>query len=164
MAQAVCGMGRRKHAGHLRAGDAQILDQHASGTRGDLAHRIARRDAHSADAARSGLLTDMPHEPDRAPAGREAMRRLLVDAHTMPGAAVVGDAPAIRLKGAGWWPRPTRPPMRWTDARSRHAMSQPLVRATADGDDTTHPVLAQLALVMVRHGRLREHAQALRSA
>lgn len=154
---------------------AQILEQYASGKRDDLAYRIARRDAHNADAALSGLLADMLREPDRAPASRGAMLRFLTDAHTMLGqlSSLGAHRPAT--------PRPPEPAIRHEGARvvatlnafaealdgrmdpARDVAASP-VEAAADGDDTTRFVLAQLARVMALHGRLREHVQVLRSA
>ena len=49
----------RCHASYLR----QIIQQYASGKRDDLAYRLARRNAHNADAALSASLANMLLEP-----------------------------------------------------------------------------------------------------
>jgi uncharacterized membrane protein YccC len=43
----------------------EIIQQYATGKQDDLAYRLARRNAHNADAALSTLLTNMLHEPRR---------------------------------------------------------------------------------------------------
>lgn len=41
----------------------EIVHQYEEGKQDDLAYRLARRNAHNADAALSTLLTNMLHEP-----------------------------------------------------------------------------------------------------
>ena len=64
---------------------ARIIAQYASGRHDDLAYRIARRDAHNAHAALSGVIADMLREPDRHRQGSELLLRFLTAAHTLLG-------------------------------------------------------------------------------
>jgi YccS/YhfK family integral membrane protein len=80
----------------------QVIAQYMHGKRDDLTYRIARRDAHNADAALSGLLANMLREPGRQRRGNEDLLRFLTIAHTMLGhisalgahRAALGDAHA----------------------------------------------------------------------
>ena len=63
----------------------QIMAQYIHGKRDDLAYRIARREAHNADAALSGMLANMLREPGRQRRGNEDLLRFLTIAHTMLG-------------------------------------------------------------------------------
>jgi len=154
---------------------AQILDQYASGKRDDLPYRIARRDAHNADAALSGLLADMLREPDRAPDSREAMLRFLTDAHALLGqlSSLGAHRPAtprppdaaIGREGAGVVAalHAFAEAQDGQPGEARDAAAAP-GDAIVAGDETARFVLAQLAQMMALHGRLQQHAQALRSA
>jgi len=64
---------------------AQIIAQYASGKRDDLPYRIARRDAHNADATLSGTLASMLREPGRHRQGSEPLLRFLTAAHRLLG-------------------------------------------------------------------------------
>jgi YccS/YhfK family integral membrane protein len=64
---------------------AQIIAQYASGRQDDLDYRIARRDAHNANAALSGVLANMLREPDRHRQGSELLLRFLTSAHALLG-------------------------------------------------------------------------------
>ncbi len=80
----------------------QIMAQYIQGKRDDLAYRIARREAHNADAALSGMLANMLREPGRQRRGNEDLLRFLTIAHTMLGhisalgahRQAIGSAPA----------------------------------------------------------------------
>lgn len=63
----------------------QVIAQYIHGKRDDLAYRIARREAHNADAALSGMLANMLREPGRQRRGSEDLLRFLTIAHTMLG-------------------------------------------------------------------------------
>lgn len=63
----------------------QVIAQYVHGKRDDLPYRIARREAHNADAALSGMLANMLREPDRQQRGNEDLLRFLTIAHTMLG-------------------------------------------------------------------------------
>jgi YccS/YhfK family integral membrane protein len=64
---------------------AQVIAQYASGKRDDLPYRIARRDAHNADATLSGTLASMLREPGRHRQGSMPLLRFLTAAHTLLG-------------------------------------------------------------------------------
>ncbi|WP_233842129.1 YccS family putative transporter [Dyella sp. 2HG41-7] len=63
----------------------QIIAQYVHGKRDDLAYRIARREAHNADATLSGMLANMLREPGRQRRNHEDLLRFLTIAHTMLG-------------------------------------------------------------------------------
>lgn len=63
----------------------QVIAQYIHGKRDDLAYRIARREAHNADATLSGVLANMLREPGRQRRGNEDLLRFLTIAHTMLG-------------------------------------------------------------------------------
>ncbi|WP_349611548.1 FUSC family protein [Halomonas sp. H10-9-1] len=81
--------GRRLHrqaAATLAAGRdylAALVEQYASGKRDDLAYRLARRNAHNADAELAAMLANVQQEP--GPFRRDAERGLpfLLHAHTL---------------------------------------------------------------------------------
>jgi len=62
-----------------------VIAQYVHGKRDDLPYRIARREAHNADAALSGMLANMLREPGRRQRGNEDLLRFLTIAHTMLG-------------------------------------------------------------------------------
>jgi uncharacterized membrane protein YccC len=61
----------------------QILRQYAEGKRDDLAYRLARRNAHNADAALSTTLSNMLLEPGHFRKEADAGFRFLVLSHTL---------------------------------------------------------------------------------
>jgi YccS/YhfK family integral membrane protein len=61
----------------------QIMRQYDSGKRDDLAYRLARRDAHNADAALSTTLSNMLLEPGHFRKDAETGFRFLVLSHTL---------------------------------------------------------------------------------
>jgi YccS/YhfK family integral membrane protein len=69
----------RSQAGYLR----EIMAQYSSGKQDHLAYRLARRNAHNADAALSGALTAMRREPDRVRRNIQTGMRFLVLSHTL---------------------------------------------------------------------------------
>ncbi|MGQ4877859.1 YccS family putative transporter [Billgrantia sp. LNSP4103-1] len=77
----------------------EILHQYASGKQDDLAYRLARRDAHNADAALSTLLADMLQEPEhyRRQDADDGFR-FLVLSHTLLGYLSALGAHRHRLK------------------------------------------------------------------
>jgi len=87
----------RGNAVYLR----EILCQYASGKRDDLAYRLARRNAHAADAALSTTLSNMLREPGRFRQKAESGLHPLVLSHTLLGhlsalGAHRGDGPLLR--------------------------------------------------------------------
>ncbi len=67
------------HARYLR----QIIQQYASGKRDDLAYRLARRNAHNADAALAASLANMLLEPGHFRREADVGFRCLVLSHTL---------------------------------------------------------------------------------
>jgi uncharacterized membrane protein (TIGR01666 family) len=63
----------------------EILSQYHSGKRDDLPYRIARRDAHNADAELSNTLTSMLKEPGRYRLSPDTAYRFLCASHTLLG-------------------------------------------------------------------------------
>jgi len=61
----------------------QIMQQYASGKRDDLAYRLARRNAHNADAALSSTLSNMLMEPGHFRKEADIGFRFLVLSHTL---------------------------------------------------------------------------------
>src|SRR5690606_15608141 len=69
----------RSNSAYLR----QIMSQYSSGKRDDLAYRLARRNAHNADAALSTTLSNMLLEPGHFRRDAETGFRFLVLSHTL---------------------------------------------------------------------------------
>jgi len=63
----------------------EILSQYHSGKQDDLPYRIARRDAHNADAELSNTLTSMLKEPGRYRLSPDTAYRFLCASHTLLG-------------------------------------------------------------------------------
>nr|WP_295849452.1 YccS family putative transporter [uncultured Xylophilus sp.] len=61
----------------------QILEQYRTGKRDDLAYRLARRNAHNADAALSSALSGMLQEPGFLRDSAESGIRFLLQSHTL---------------------------------------------------------------------------------
>lgn len=61
----------------------QLMQQYSSGKRDDLAYRLARRDAHNADAALSSTLSNMLMEPGHFRREADTGFRFLVISHTL---------------------------------------------------------------------------------
>ncbi|TWD77156.1 putative membrane protein (TIGR01666 family) [Variovorax beijingensis] len=69
----------RNHAHYLR----QIADQYRSGARDDLAYRLARRNAHNADATLSTAVFEMFREPGFVRPRAGTALRFLIQSHTL---------------------------------------------------------------------------------
>lgn len=69
----------RNQAGYLR----QIIEQYRSGARDDLAYRLARRNAHNADAALATAVSEMFREPGFVRPRAGAALRFLIRSHTL---------------------------------------------------------------------------------
>ncbi|MCW8806590.1 MAG: YccS family putative transporter [Rhodanobacter sp.] len=149
---------------------ARIIAQYASGRHDDLAYRIARRDAHNAHAALSGVLANMLREPDRHRQGSELLLRFLTSAHTLLGhlstlgahrqqlaepaaleavehAGALAVVALDELAGALATTRTTAPVGDGT-------MPIRLPEVTADSQEITRLVLAQLGMVVAQRDRL----------
>ncbi len=156
----------------------QVVAQYANGRRDDLAYRIARRDAHNADATLSGLLSNMLREPDRRRQGTEVLLRFLAAAHALLGhlsalgahrqaiadpaareaVGRAGDATASaleRLAGRLAAPR---------TAGEDGAALVPLPRLAQFDDPAAMLAMRQLGLVLEQHARLAALAAEMRHA
>ncbi|RZM00331.1 MAG: TIGR01666 family membrane protein [Variovorax sp.] len=69
----------RAHAGYLR----QIVGQYKTGARDDLPYRLARRNAHNADAGLSKAVGDMFREPNFVRPRAGVVLRFLIRSHTL---------------------------------------------------------------------------------
>ena len=69
----------RSHAGYLR----QIVGQYKTGAKDDLAYRLARRNAHNADAGLSKAVGDMFREPNFVRPRAGVVLRFLIRSHTL---------------------------------------------------------------------------------
>jgi len=156
----------------------QIIRQYDSGRRDDLDYRIARRDAHNANATLSTVLANMLREPGAHLRGTETLLRFLSAAHTLLG----------QLSALGVNRQAVEPPMAH-DAVARagkaavdalaqlgDALANGLTAQTASDDtgwlesqaanaddETASLVLGQLMQVMKQRDRLAELANALES-
>ncbi len=150
----------------------RILAQYASGKQDDLAYRIARRDAHNADAALSGQFAAMLREPDRAPASREALLRFLTAAHLLLGQLSALGAHRQAMPPAALAPVQAtgRQVIDALDALADVLSGRPAVPPASRGtafvaptaeDAASRFVLGQLVRVMTQYARLSEHAREL---
>ncbi len=156
----------------------QIIAQYASGRRDDLDYRIARRDAHNANATLSAVLANMLREPGRHSRGTESLLRFLSAAHTLLGqlsalganrqliASPVARDAVVRAGNAA-----VKALAQLGDALANGLAAQVTTDdaawvepfATSADDDTARLALGQLAQVLVQRDRLAELANALNS-
>ncbi|GAB2560994.1 TIGR01666 family membrane protein [Dyella jejuensis] len=155
----------------------QIIAQYVHGKRDDLAYRIARREAHNADAALSGVLANMLREPDRQRRGSEELLRFLTLAHTMLGHISALGAHRQSIDGA-----PARDGVtlagnlavsRLEQLADTLAANSPVAAGNADAapaampqadsvdDETAQMVLGQLALILAQRDRLAAVTRAI---
>jgi len=158
----------------------QIIAQYVHGKRDDLPYRIARREAHNADAALSGMLANMLREPGRQQHGNENLLRFLTIAHTMLGhisalgahRQAIGDAQVrdtVTLAGnlivtklehlADALLANTRALPSESESAEQSVMPQ------VDGvdDETARLVLGQLGLILVLRDRLASVVRDIRN-
>jgi YccS/YhfK family integral membrane protein len=166
----------RNHAGYLR----QIVGQYRSGARDDLAYRLARRNAHNADAALATAVSEMFREPGFVRPRAGVALRFLIQSHTLlsylsalgahrtalndpeqatalraaaDAAAGALDVLAAALESAALGPNETTQ----TTPPAREALS-----ATSGPDDETdlaaHLVRTELTLIWLQIEALRGHA------
>ncbi len=157
---------------------AQVIAQYANGKRDDLPYRIARRDAHNADATLSGVLSNMLREPDRHRQGSEPLLRFLTAAHGVLGhlstlgahrQLIASRTGAQAVEGAG---NATVAALdRLADALTGNVpwvtldeKAEPIAMLGAPDidDELATLVLGQLALLMTLHERLSELGMAIR--
>lgn len=157
---------------------SRIMAQYADGRRDDLEYRIARRDAHNANATLSTVLANMLREPGQQQRGTERLLRFLAAAHTL-----LGQLSALGVNRQIITSATARDTLTQAGALTADALEQladalanglnaipvagdaPLADALAasDGDDTTRLVLGQLAQVLAQRDRLAELANELRA-
>ena len=156
---------------------AHILAQYASGRRDDLDYRIARRDAHNANALLSNLLANMLREPGQHRRGSEMLLRFLTTAYTM-----LGQLSALGANRQAIPAGPARDAVAQDGARAVDALHE-LADALASGmqtaatpddaarahaliscgtDETARLVVGQLGQIMTQRDRLAELANDLR--
>lgn len=172
----------REQAAYLQ----QIAIQYHSGASDTLAYRLARRNAHNADAALATAVNEMLREPGFAQAQAGAALRFLIHAHTLlnylsalgshrttladaargrvlqqAAAEAVAALQALSRALA----RSEPPPPETVEARgARSALSELSVAVPEDGDApdgeaaVLHLVRTQLALVWLQVDTLRQHA------
>ncbi|HUW53309.1 MAG TPA: YccS family putative transporter [Rhodanobacter sp.] len=153
---------------------ARIMSQYAGGRRDDLPYRIARRDAHNADATLSGVLANMLREPDRHRQGSDLLLRFLTVAHALLGhlstlgvhRQAIGPAAALAaVERAGAATVATlealadslgahRGVLPSGDGVAAEKLAPPDVDEEDLDDETERLVLAQLALVQAQCERL----------
>jgi YccS/YhfK family integral membrane protein len=155
---------------------AQIVHQYADGRRDDLDYRIARRDAHNANAALSSTLANMLREPGQHRRGTETMLRFLAAAHTL-----LGQLSALGAHRQAIASATTRDAVMRAGAAAVEALAQ-LGDALANGlaardatddallvtplaasaeDDDARLALSQLSQILVQRDRLAKLANAL---
>jgi len=155
---------------------AHILAQFASGRRDDLDYRVARRDAHNANATLSNLLANMLREPGQHQRGGETLLRFLAAAHTM-----LGQLSALGANRQAILEAAARDAIAQDGARAVNALDQ-LADALAGGlqtaattddaatahalascgnDEATRLVIGQLSQIMAQRDRLAELANSL---
>ncbi len=155
---------------------AGILEQYAHGRRDDLPYRIARRDAHNADANLSGVLSNMLREPGRHRQAGEALLRFLGAAHALLGhlsalganrqAMAAGAAREAALRAGA---QVVQGLERLADELASE--SEPSAPETisvgepgGNSDETARLVLGQLALILAQRDRLAALARELHAA
>ena len=157
----------------------QIIAQYVHGKRDDLAYRIARREAHNADAALSGLLANMLREPGRQRRGNEDLLRFLTIAHTMLGhistlgahrqaidgvqardtVTLAGNLAVTKLEHlADALTTPSATP-----AIDSEAEQSTTPAAEGISDETARLVLGQLTLILAHRDRLASVVQDIRA-
>jgi YccS/YhfK family integral membrane protein len=157
----------------------QIIAQYASGRRDDLNYRIARRDAHNANATLSAVLANMLREPGRHSRGTESLLRFLSAAHTLLGQLSALGAnrqiiasPAARDAVVRAGDAAVKALAQLGDALANGLTAQVTTddaawlepfAASAD-DDAARLALGQLAQVLVQRDRLAELANTLNTS
>jgi len=156
---------------------AGILEQYAHGRRDDLPYRIARRDAHNADANLSGVLSNMLREPGRHRQGSETLLRFLGAAH-----GLLGHLSALGANRQTLADGPARETALRTGAQVVSSLERLADELAAEGepaasdapagaesgeacgDEATRLVLSQLSLILAQRDRLAALARELRTA
>ena len=157
----------------------QVIAQYVHGKRDDLPYRIARREAHNADAALSGMLANMLREPGRQQRGNEDLLRFLIIAHTMLGhisalgahrqaigcpqardtVTLAGNLIVTKLEHLADTLL-TNSPASPSDTEAEQSM---MPHADGVNDETARLVLGQLALILTLRDRLASVMRDMRS-
>ena len=160
----------------------QIIQQYASGKRDDLAYRLARRNAHNADASLSTTLSNMLMEPGHFRKQADLGLRFLVLSHTLlsylsglgahRGEVLLGESQPPLLDAAERLAQSLdeiaadllseRPVAVQSDAEEQ--LAQRLEQLPDDLDDAQRLVQTQLALICRQLGSLRTLAAHLMKA
>lgn len=154
----------------------QSIRQYTDGRRDDLEYRIARRDAHNANAALSSVLANMLREPGQHRRGAETLLRFLSSAHSLLGhlsalgsnrraLAAPQDREAVTHAGAAVADALAQ----LGDALAKGSSASGVARDSASAlpstapieDDTAQLVLTQLAQILLLRDRLAELAATL---
>mgnify|MGYP002718252399 CR=1 FL=1 len=157
----------------------QIMQQYESGARDDLSYRLARRNAHNADAALSTALGNMLREPGYLRRNLEAGFRFLALSNTLLGhlstlgahrEAVDGyDADTLLGQGGARLQQAlqqiadalaARQPLPTLDESGDAALARALEQPVAGGDSRLQLIHTQLSLMLQLLPRLREAANA----
>ena len=166
----------RSHAGYLR----EIAGQYRSGPRDDLPYRLARRNAHNADAALAIAVSEMFREPGFARPRAGVALRFVIQSHTLLSylsalgshrAALRDPAQALALRAAaqesatllealakGLSVGGSDPEGMTTLLAPRPFIAQ-LTPPEDSSDPAMHLLSAQLALIAAQIETLREHAR-----
>jgi uncharacterized membrane protein YccC len=154
-----------------------VLAQYASGKRDDLPYRVARRDAHNADAALGGMLASMLREPDRHRQDSEPLLHFLTASHRLLGHLSTLGAHRRRIASPAALQAVTQAGEATIEALDRLAAAlagnspappfgdsgrlfDALDRQTAD-DEVASLVVGQLALMLALHDELAQLGAAL---
>lgn len=163
------------HASYLR----QILQQYAGGKRDDLAYRLARRNAHNADAALAACLASMRLEPGHFRREADVGFRGLALSHTLLGylsalgahrpgeplelrGSLVEQAAALladSLESIARGLQARQPPEPAT--RDEEALARELEQLPEDGDERQRLLRTELALICRQLQPLRDLAARL---
>ncbi|HUA80111.1 MAG TPA: YccS family putative transporter [Dyella sp.] len=157
----------------------QIIAQYTHGKRDDLAYRIARREAHNADATLSGMVANMLREPGKQRRSNEDLLRFLTIAHTMLGHISALGAHRQEIDGAQARDTVTlagnlavtqlehladtllaSAPAPSPDSDAAQSMTP---HANGLNDETARLVLSQLALIQAHRDRLASVARDIRN-
>jgi YccS/YhfK family integral membrane protein len=159
-------------SGYLR----ELMRQYDDGKSDDLAYRMARRNAHAADAALSVTLSNMQQEPERFRKDAESCLRNLVASHTLlgylsalgahRGTGAVGRGDQTIHRAAEWIANTLdgiaadllarRPVAASKDDEA--AVVGALENFSEDGDDLRRLIGTQLSLICSQLGAIRKAA------
>ncbi len=165
----------RNHAGYLR----EIASQYRAGPRDDLPYRLARRNAHNADAALAVAVSEMFREPGFVRPHAGVALRFLIQSHTLLSYLSALGAHRVALRD----PAEVAALMNAADETAillevlatglNHAASDPNqaaarlaahrtlapLPAEAGADPAVHLVRTELALIALQIEALRDHAR-----